>query len=270
MLKKTLLYLIILLHFSVYSQEYISLISWNIRDFGRTKSSEELDKMADIVRGADIVAIQEVVAGYGGAQAVAKLADNLNRKGAKWDYVISNPTNSTKYVTERYAFIWKTKNIKIKNRGLLIADLDSLVDREPFYLDFYIKGRKLTVLNFHSRPHDKNPESEILAITDYLKINPIQHPIILAGDFNVDQKEPVFEGIKGLGYSAVITGQRTTLKRACKGADYLNYAIDNIFYSNNITKVEGNAIDFVGVCDNLERARTLSDHLPVFFEFSIQ
>ncbi|MFT6841820.1 MAG: deoxyribonuclease-1-like protein, partial [Psychroserpens sp.] len=56
---------------TVFSQEQISLISWNIRDFGKTKSSDELDRMAEIVRDADIVAIQEVVAGYGGAQAVA-------------------------------------------------------------------------------------------------------------------------------------------------------------------------------------------------------
>ena len=270
MFKKITTFLIFLLFFGGFSQEPISLISWNIRDFGKTKNSEELDRIAELARDADILAIQEVVAGYGGAQAVAKLADMLNRKGAKWDYVISDPTNSTKYVTERYAFIWKTKNIKIKNRGELITDLDSLVDREPFYLDFYIKGQQLTVLNFHSRPHDKNPESEILAITNFLRTSRTGQPIILAGDFNVDQKDPVFEGIKGLGYNAAITSHRTTLKRACNGTDYLNYAIDNIFYSNNITKMEGNAIDFVGVCDNLERARTLSDHLPVFFEFRLQ
>jgi endonuclease/exonuclease/phosphatase family metal-dependent hydrolase len=71
------------------SQDPISLISWNIRDFGQTKKNEELDRLAELVRDADILAIQEVVAGYGGAQAVAKLADNLNRKGAKWDYVIN-------------------------------------------------------------------------------------------------------------------------------------------------------------------------------------
>jgi deoxyribonuclease-1-like protein len=223
--------------------------------------------MAELVRDVDIVAIQEVVAGYGGAQAVAKLADFLNRKGAKWDYVISDATNSTKYVTERYAFIWKTKNIKIKNRGALIADLDSLVDREPFFLDFYIKGQKLTVINFHSRPHNKNPESEILAITDYLRINPSQHPIILAGDFNIDEKEAVFEGIKALGYKTAISNQKTTLKRLCENNGYLNYPIDNIFYSNSIKKSQGVAIDFVRVCDNLETARTLSDHLPVFFKF---
>jgi hypothetical protein len=44
------------------------------------------------VRDYDIIAIQEVVAGYGGAQAVAKLADELNRKGSKWNYIISDPT----------------------------------------------------------------------------------------------------------------------------------------------------------------------------------
>ena len=81
-----------------------------------------MEEIANILRDADIVAIQEVVSGYGGAQAVAKLADILNRKGSQWDYVISDPTNSTKYVTERYAFIWKTKDIKIKNRGQLLPN----------------------------------------------------------------------------------------------------------------------------------------------------
>jgi endonuclease/exonuclease/phosphatase family metal-dependent hydrolase len=270
MFNKTIFLLLALFHFTVTSQERVNLISWNIRDFGKTKNSEELDRMAEIVRDADIIAIQEVVAGYGGAQAVAKLVDNLNRKGAKWDYVVSNPTNSTKYVTERYAFVWKTKHIKIKNRGLLITDLDSLVDREPFFLDFYINGHKLSIINFHSRPHDKNPESEIMAITDYLKINPSQHPIILAGDFNVNEKELVFNGLKDMGYKASINNQGTTLKKRCNGVDYLNYPIDNIFHSKNVLKIESKAIDFVKVCENLEEARKLSDHLPVFLQFKLQ
>lgn len=269
MFKKTFFLLLILFHFTVSSQEQISLISWNIRDFGKTKNSEELDRIAEIVRDADIVAIQEVVSGYGGARAVAKLADNLNRKGAKWDYVISNPTNSPKYVTERYAFIWKTKNIKIKNRGALISQLDSLVDREPFFLDFYINGRKLSVINFHSRPYDKNPEREILAITDYLKSDDFQHPILLAGDFNVDQKEEVFIGLRAQGYNATVIDAKTTLKQSCATDGYLNYPIDNIFYSDKISINSGYIIDFVKACENLTSARELSDHLPVLLNFSI-
>jgi len=269
MFKKLIVFFFLFLHFFSFSQDQISLISWNIRDFGKTKSSKELNQIAEIVRDADILAIQEVVTGYGGAQAVAKLADNLNRKGSQWDYVISNPTNSTKYATERYAFIWKTKKIKIKSRGELIKDLDSLVDREPFYIDFYVKGQKLSIINFHSRPHDKNPEAEIIAITSYLAENPSQHPIILAGDFNVDEKESVFDKLKGLGFSPAITDQKTTLKRTCDGTGYLNYAIDNVFYNQKISKLNGTAIDFIHVCDNLENARKLSDHLPVLMKFDL-
>jgi endonuclease/exonuclease/phosphatase family metal-dependent hydrolase len=269
MLKKTLVLLLLFFSFSVSAQESIRLISWNIKDFGQTKSSEELERMAELVRDADILAIQEVVAGYGGAQAVAKLADILNRKGSQWDYVVSNPTNSTKYVTERYAFIWKTRHLKIKNRGELIAPLDALVDREPFYLDFYVKGKKFTVINFHSRPHDKNPEGEISAISAYLKATPAQHPILLAGDFNVDEKEAVFNPLKAMGYRAAVTNKRTTLKHACEGTAYLNYAIDNIFYAKGITKRAGAVLDFVKVCHELADARKLSDHLPVSLTFSL-
>ena len=269
-IRRIICLILLFLNFSLYSQDQISVISWNIQDFGKTKNSEELDRMAQILRDADIVALQEVVAGYGGAQAVAKLSDNLNRKGEKWDYVISNPTNSPKYVTERYAFIWKTKNIKIKNRGALILELDSLVDREPFFLDFYIKGRKLSIINFHSRPHNKNPEREILAITDYLNSDDFQHPIILAGDFNVDQKKLVFKGLKEQGYTAAVTDAKTTLKFNCTIDGYLNYPIDNIFYSDKILANKSYAIDFVKVCENLTSARELSDHLPVFLNFSFK
>jgi len=268
MTKKLTLLFFIFISITSFSQD-ITLISWNIRDFGKTKNSKELDQIAEIVRDVDILAIQEVVAGYGGAQAVAKLTDNLNRKGSQWDYVISNPTNSTKYVTERYAFIWKTKDIKIKNRGELIKDLDSLIDREPFYIDFYVNGDKLSIINFHSRPHDKNPESEIMAITNYLKSNPSKHPIILAGDFNVDEQEPVFNGLKGLGFTAALTNQKTTLKKSCDKKEYLNYAIDNVFYSGQIKKLEGESIDFVRFCEDLPEARKLSDHLPVSLTFKL-
>lgn len=270
MLKKLLLILLVFLAFNGYAQDdNISLVSWNIRDFGQTKSSEELDEIAEIVRDIDIIAIQEVVAGYGGAQAVAKLTDILNRKGSKWDYVISNPTNSSKYVTERYAFVWKTKNIKIKNRGRLIKELDSLIDREPFLLDFYMSEKKFTILNFHSRPFNKDPESEIKALTKYVT-NSSNTPMLIAGDFNVDENKAVFIDLKKNGFTAAVSNQKTTLKRTCDQNEYLNYAIDNIFYSQNINKLKAKIIDFVRFCDNLEKARKLSDHLPVYLKFSIE
>tara|TARA_B100000949_G_C14268023_1_gene445968 strand:- start:386 stop:1234 length:849 start_codon:yes stop_codon:yes gene_type:complete len=269
MLKKISFLVLICFQCVVFAQtEAIQLVSWNIQDFGRTKNTDELNQIAEIVRDVDILAIQEVVAGYGGAQAVAKLTDMLNRKGAKWDYVISDPTNSPKYVTERYAIVWKTKNIKIKNRGWLISELDSLVDREPFLLDLYVEGKKITLVNFHSRPYNKDPEGEIIALSNFV-IDSLETPLIIAGDFNVEEKMPVFDLLKQSGYRPAITGKKTTLKWTCDGNNYLNYAIDNIFYSNEIKKIKDEAVDFVRFCGGLKKARKLSDHLPVLLVFEL-
>lgn len=270
MIRRLALLFLIFSHFLMFSQQgEVNLISWNIKDFGRTKNTEELNQIAEIVRHADILAIQEVVAGYGGAQAVAKLSDILNRKGAKWDYVISDPTNSPKYIAERYAFIWKTNRIKIKNRGWLISELAIQIDREPFLLNFYLEGKRFTIINFHSRPYNKDPESEIIALSKFV-IDSLKGPLLIAGDFNVDEKMPVFNTLKNSGYRTAISNQKTTLKWSCERTDYLNHPIDNIFYSNNIQKLEGKAIDFVRYCDELEQARKLSDHLPVFLKFSLK
>ena len=82
MIHRLVLTILFLLHFTCIAQiDDIQLISWNIKDFGKTKNNEELHRIADIVKESDILAIQEVVAGYGGAQAVARLTDNLNRMG---------------------------------------------------------------------------------------------------------------------------------------------------------------------------------------------
>lgn len=267
-MKRYLVLAIALCSFSLFAQQEFTLVSWNIRDFGKSKNSKELEQIAEIVRGVDIIAIQEVVAGYGGAQAVARLTDILNRKGSKWDYIISNPTNSSKYVTESYAFIWRTTNIKIKNRGTLIAALDSEVEREPFAINFYLDQKVLQVVNFHSRPYNQNPQAEIKAISQHL-VKAMKGSVIFAGDFNVTNEDPVFNELKSNGFTPALVNQKTTLKKTCTGVDYLNYAIDNIFYSKDLKYVKSGVLDFVLTCDQLEKARELSDHLPIFFRFSL-
>lgn len=267
---KKLSFIIVLFYFSpLFSQtEEITLISWNVQDFGQTKSGAELEKIANIVRDADIIAIQEVVAGYGGAQAVAKLTDILNRKGASWDYIISDPTKSSKYMLERYAYIWKNKHIKIKNRGRLISELQGQIEREPLAVDFYIGNKQFSLYNYHSIPNQKNPRPEITALTNYL-INNTKSPTLVAGDFNMTESDPIFSRLMNNGYSPSIKNTKTTIKRKCHNLEYLNYSIDNIYVSRGISKIDSGAIDFVLVCDEIENARKLSDHLPVFLTFRL-
>jgi endonuclease/exonuclease/phosphatase family metal-dependent hydrolase len=88
-MKKTLS-LALLLLFVFISFAQTKVVSWNIENFGKSKSDSHLNYIAKIISNYDIIAIQEVVAGNGGAQTVAKLAAVLNQKGNKWDYQLQN------------------------------------------------------------------------------------------------------------------------------------------------------------------------------------
>jgi len=260
-MKKILSLFFIVSFFHLFAQDQVSLISWNIRDFGKTKTATTISKIATIVKDHDIVLIQEVVSGYGGAQAVAKLADELNRKGAKWDYVISNPTKSPPYKTERYAYLWKTSKIRSRGRGTLLSSLQQHVYREPFVMIFVKNNNEFKILNYHSRKHDDKPEEEIADLIAYIQKQ--EGSIIFAGDFNTTQHHQVFSQLYQGNFTAAIEHQKTTLKQKCKKGVYRNYAIDNVFLSEDITIKKGRVIDFVKGCSNLEEARKISDHLPI-------
>ena len=155
-----LLYCSILL-FTNLSICQVKLSSWNIRHMGKSKSAEEIEFMAKTLRNYDVVAIQEVVAGNGGAQAVAQLADELNRTGAKWDYSVSNPTQSSKYSSERYAYLWKTSKVKIVGKAWLDLDCIEDFEREPYFIKFSYKEEHFTLVNIHAVPKSKQPEREL-------------------------------------------------------------------------------------------------------------
>src|SRR5438067_2011181 len=90
-LKRAFLIIFLVFYSIVASSSTVSICSWNLKDFGKSKSDNEIAFIANILKNYDVVAIQEVVAGDGGGQAVARLVNELDRKGSKWDYSISDP-----------------------------------------------------------------------------------------------------------------------------------------------------------------------------------
>ncbi len=252
---------------------FIKLLTWNIQDLGRTKDVQEISQIAKIIKNYDIIAIQEVVAkDPKGAQAVANIVDNLNRMGSKWDYRISNPTKSSSpQASERYAFIWKTSAIKMIGRPYLDNILEDKCEREPFIGKFRSakRSKPFYLVNFHSIPHNKNPETEILHFKNYqerLKTD----LVFICGDFNLNEKHNIWEDLYQKGFSPAVKNTKTTLKKSCKNGNYFNHSIDNIYFDTDvISKERANKVDFVNTCNNLETARSISDHLPVFLEFSI-
>lgn len=251
----------------------IKLVSWNIQHLGRTKTESDIKQIARILRNYDLVAIQEVVAkDPAGAQAVAKIADELNRMGFKWDYQVSDPTKSSSaYISERYAFLWKPSRVSMVGRAKLDKELEDLCFREPFIGRFRIKGDTTSfyIANYHSRKFSDRPQDEIIHLIHY-PTRFSSDKIIIAGDFNADERDPVWSDFYNRGFKCALRNTKTTLKHACKSDIYRNHAIDNFYYTSGILKTDSGAIDFVLHCDSLQAARRLSDHLPVFMEFGIQ
>ncbi len=150
---------LILIYFIFFSGALIAQVkisSWNLQNLGKTKTEAEIKFIANTLTDFDIIALQEVVAGYGGPQAVARLADELNRSGSKWDYVISDPTKSSSpQASKRYAYIWKTSKVTLVNRPWLEKKYEDLIDREPFLASFKYQDQEFTLVNFHAIPKKK-------------------------------------------------------------------------------------------------------------------
>ncbi|WP_394333990.1 endonuclease/exonuclease/phosphatase family protein [Flavobacterium cucumis] len=265
---KTFSFLLLLLTTTTFCQ--VKLLSWNVENLGSSKSDTDIAFIVKTIKDYDVVALQEIVAGDGGAQAVAKLAEELNRKGSKWDYTISDPTSSSAYKTERYAFLWKTSNVKKVGEAWLEKKYHLEIDREPFYCTFDYNGKQFTIANFHAITKSKQPETEI----KFFKFLPAQYPklnLLFVGDFNCPQSHSVFNPLKRMGYASVFVNQKTSLKKECIEDVCLASEFDNIWYNTSKILIRNTkAIHFYKTFLTLKEARKISDHIPIATEISFQ
>lgn len=247
----------------------VFICSWNLKDFGKSKSDQSIDFIANTIRDVDVLAIQEVVAGNGGAQAVARLADVLNRKGSKWDYTISDPTTSNENGTERYAFIWKSGRVKKIGNAWLENQYSNEIDREPYMVTFQVQNKFFTMASFHAIPKAKQPEKEI----KYLRFVQAEYPgknLIFSGDFNCPESNSVFNSLKSQKYLPVFINQKTSLRSKCINNDCLASEYDNIFCDQAKNRIiRAGVMHFYKSFATLKEAIKVSDHIPVYMEFSV-
>jgi deoxyribonuclease-1-like protein len=271
-------FILVLLIFSLLSSfsdrpvKTIDICSWNLMNFGRSRSDAELEFIANTVNNFDVVLIQEVVAtDPGGAQAVGRLGDILNRKGAKWEYRVSDATSGeNSYKRERYAFLWKPSQLTLVGKPWLEKQYTNEINREPYYATFKSGNKEFTLANFHAITRQMQPETEI----KYFKFLPAAYPtlnLLFCGDFNLPQNHTVFNPLKKMGYQPALTGQKTSLKQACLDDDCLASEFDNFYYdSNKIHQVSGGVIHFYRSFPDLTEARKITDHIPIYLRFSFK
>ena len=154
-LKLKLLVISVLISAIVFPQSF-TILSWNMADLSISKTPQEISIIVDLIKDYDIILMQEVNAkdpAAEGAQTVAKIARELNKKGNKWNYNVSDPTHSqNSYYNEKYAFLWKTSKIKLVKGPYLDIELPKIIYKEPYIAKFQIKEstHSFYIINVHS------------------------------------------------------------------------------------------------------------------------
>jgi endonuclease/exonuclease/phosphatase family metal-dependent hydrolase len=260
--------LIVFLFLFQLTEAQVQLVTWNIENFGASKTVAQIEFVAEYLRSYDVIALQEVVAGIGGAQQVAALADELNRKGSKWDYIVSNPTVSSAYKTERYAYLWKPSRVELVGKPWLVLKYAQQMDREPYMATFKYEGKEFTLVNFHAITESKQPETELKYLQLFPELYPKLHLIFL-GDFNCPQSHTVFQSLRNLGFTPSFVGQKTSMRKECVSGECLSKEFDNIWYPKDyIHVVHKEALLFYERMKSFKLARQLSDHIPLVLTFN--
>jgi deoxyribonuclease-1-like protein len=256
--------------FSAAQSQELSICSWNLKDFGSAKNETEIYFIANTIKAFDVVAIQEVVASAGGEEAVARLHEALEMLGDSWEYTISEATSSSAYKTERYAFLWKNKRLEKVGDAWLEIKYTLEIDREPYFITFKVKDKKFTLVSFHAITKSKQPETEI----KYFKFMPAEYPglqLIFCGDFNLPQSHSVFNPLKEQGFSPALVGQKTSLRDRCLDDGCLANEYDNFFLqATRFELLDKGVVHFYKSFPDLESARKISDHIPVYVKIRMR
>jgi deoxyribonuclease-1-like protein len=254
------------------SPDKIGIATYNIQVFGNSKLAKTwiVDILAQVVRRLDVVAIQEIRSKDD--QVMPEFIAAVNADGSRYDYVIG-PRLGRTVSTEQYAFVFDTNRIEVDRSSVgTMSDPDDLLHREPLVARFRTRTNSagapfsFWLVNIHTDPDEVASEVDVLAGVFQLMqtARADEDDVILLGDLNASDREFGRLGqVPGITWA--VTGTTTNTRK--------NKMYDNILFSRFATT------EFTGrwgVADiqtvfglTLDQALEVSDHFPVWAEFSI-
>jgi endonuclease/exonuclease/phosphatase family metal-dependent hydrolase len=258
----------------------IRIASFNIQVFGDEKAKKPyvMQTLAMAIRNFHVVAIQEIRT-QNGYFLDSFLRDYVNATGVNadgkhyYDYVIG-PRLGRSNSKEQYAFIYDTTAVEVNRQSIYtVNDPQDLMHREPLVALFRVRGPApneaftFVLVNVHTDPDETKEELDALADVYHAvrQASGGEDDIIILGDLNVDDQH--------LGRLGKIPGVRPIVTRV-----FTNTRQNKLY--DNIVVHQSSTAEFTGrwgVFDvrqltnpplTLEQALMMSDHLPVWAEFS--
>lgn len=251
---------------------HLRVATFNAQALDTTKSRKPqvLDILARIGRQFDVLALQDIQSETN--DILPRLIHTMNQTGKKYDYAISpriGPTDAR----QQYAFVFNTQTVALdRNELYTVDDRDDLLTYEPFVGWFRALGPKpeeaftFSVINVRLNPETALQEREYLANLMFAVRDDgrREDDVLLAGDLRA--------GVGQLGSLDRLND--ATFAVANTPTDVAGQmAWDNlVFFKGPTEEFTGDAgvFDFLRVYNlDLERAMEVSEHLPVWADFSI-
>lgn len=248
------------------------IASFNLHNYGKAKSRRDhiLDYYSKVIKQFDVVAVQEIRSED--TNVVTKLIDRLNLGDGRWAISISPHVGRTSR-KEQYAFIYNTQRVQMLGRPYLVSDPDDLINREPFVALFGCLGISpnqaftFSLVNFHIDPRNKESERRTIPalIKEIRNDGRLEDDVILLGDLQSSDNDL---------RSVLSTDNLNWLLRDQKTNTQSTIQSDNLVVNTRAT------VEFTGRCGTFDfmrefnmtmsEALEISDHIPIWAEFSIQ
>jgi len=244
--------------------------SFNIQVFGESKLAKQpvVDVLARVVRGFDVVAIQEVRAKSD--TVIPQFVAAVNADGSRYQYVVGPRLGRTSS-KEQYAFIYDSTRIEIDpgSVGTMPEPADRL-HRPPLHARFRVRanppenGFSFWLVDTHTDPDEVKQEVDALAdvFVAMRSLRPDEDDVILLGDFNASPAQfGKIKNIPGIGWAV---SNATTNTRRTK-------TYDNLVFVPAATAEYTGRWGVLDLQDTfglpLEKALEVSDHNPVWAAF---
>jgi len=252
--------------------ETLRIASFNIQVFGESKlgDAKSTAVLAQIIRKFDVTAVQEIRAKD--ANFINRFLQQVNAAGIPYDVVIGPRLGRTDS-KEQYAYFYDTTRVELDRVSIYtVKDPDDLLHREPLVAGFRARGPPsneaftFTLINTHTDPDETSRELDALADVFGAVRNDGrgEDDVILLGDLNVDESH--LRRLGAVPYIAYVVSGVPTNTLGTK-------TYDNILFDRRATIEflgQGGVLDVMREFNlTLDDALKVSDHLPIWAEFSV-
>jgi deoxyribonuclease-1-like protein len=253
-------------------QQSLRVASFDIQKFDSAKlaNPKPMKTVLELIRRYDVVAIQGIATPRD--DLMPQLVEQLNIGGRHFDYVIG-PRSIRDTSPEQFAFVFDAASVEVDRSTMYtVEDPGRLMRRDPLVATFRVRGPDakdaftFTLVNVHVDP--ERAPGELAALADVYRAvrnNGFgEDDVIMLGNLGADSRR-----LGLLGQLPNMTAALSMVPTTTHGTKMY----DNILFNRDATT------EFTGRCGvvdlmqefglTLPQALEVSDHLPIWAEFSI-